>query len=51
VAGKTEGRADVHDSFRQGSARHIDLTTATSYLKVPKGFLPDFLQKSPYTEF
>jgi cytochrome c5 len=26
---------------------HIDLTTATSYLKVPKGFLPDFLQKEP----
>ena len=25
----------------------IDLTTATSYLKVPKGFLPDFLQKEP----
>jgi hypothetical protein len=26
---------------------HIDLTTATSYLKVPKGFLPDFLQREP----
>ncbi|MDD2660993.1 MAG: hypothetical protein PHY54_15160 [Methylococcales bacterium] len=26
---------------------HIDLTTASSYLKVPKGFLPDFLQKEP----
>jgi hypothetical protein len=25
----------------------IDLTTATSYLKVPKGFLPDFLQRQP----
>ena len=25
----------------------IDLTTATSYLKVPKGFLPDFLQREP----
>ena len=25
----------------------IDKTTATSYLKIPKGFLPDFLQKEP----
>lgn len=25
----------------------IDLTTATSYLKVPKGYLPEFLQKQP----
>ena len=26
---------------------HIDLTDATSYLKVPKGFLPEFLQQQP----
>jgi hypothetical protein len=25
----------------------IDRTTETSYLKIPKGFLPDFLQKEP----
>lgn len=26
---------------------HIDVTNATSYLRVPKGYLPDFLQKEP----
>ena len=26
---------------------HIDLTNAASYLKVPKGFLPEFLQQEP----
>jgi hypothetical protein len=26
---------------------HIDLTTGTSYLKVPKGFLPVYLQREP----
>ncbi len=26
---------------------HIDLTEATSFLKVPKGYLPEFLQKEP----
>ncbi len=26
---------------------HIDVTSSRSYLKVPKGYLPDFLQKEP----